>query len=74
MLIRIIKLILLITNLHSKGLERNIKDVGAKNGSLFYVFNKVFALQMKVYHFEMFKYSYIPFWFNLEQNIQNLFT
>jgi hypothetical protein len=26
----IIKLILLITNLHSKGLERNIKDGGAK--------------------------------------------
>jgi hypothetical protein len=29
-LIRTIKSILLITNLHSKGLERGIKDVGAK--------------------------------------------
>jgi hypothetical protein len=29
-LIKAIKLILLITNLHSKGLERNIGDVGAK--------------------------------------------
>jgi hypothetical protein len=30
-LIRIMKLILLITNLQSRGLERNIGDVGAKN-------------------------------------------
>jgi hypothetical protein len=29
-LIRTIKLILLIKNLHSKGLERSIGDVGAK--------------------------------------------
>jgi len=54
-LIRIIKLILLITNLHSKGLERNIKDMGAKNRTLFDVFNKVLALQMEVYHFGVFK-------------------
>jgi hypothetical protein len=54
-LIRIIKLILLITNLHSKGLERNIKDMGAKNRTSFDVFNKVLALQMEVYHFGVFK-------------------
>jgi hypothetical protein len=29
-LIRTIKLILKITNLHSKGLERNTRDMGAK--------------------------------------------
>jgi len=34
-LIRTIKLILLITNLHSKGLEKNIEDVGEKNRTLF---------------------------------------
>jgi hypothetical protein len=31
MLIRKIKLILLITKLHSKGLERSVGDVGVKN-------------------------------------------
>jgi hypothetical protein len=31
-LIRIIKLIFKITNTHSKGLERNIRDVAAKKG------------------------------------------
>jgi hypothetical protein len=30
-LIRTIKSILLITNLHSKGMESGIRDVGAKN-------------------------------------------
>jgi hypothetical protein len=54
-LIKTIKLILLITNLHSKGLERNIGDVGAKIKTLFDVFNKVLALRMKVCHFGMFK-------------------
>jgi hypothetical protein len=54
-LIKIIKLILLITNLHSKGLERSIRDVGAKNKTLFDVFNRVLALQMKVCHFGMSK-------------------
>jgi hypothetical protein len=34
-LIRTIKLILLITNLHSKGLERSIRGIGAKNKTLF---------------------------------------
>jgi hypothetical protein len=51
---RTIKLILLITNLHSKGLERSIRDVGAQKKTLFDVFNKVLALQMKVCHFGMF--------------------
>ncbi len=50
MLIRIIKLILLIKNLRSKGLERSIRDVGAKNMTLFNVFNRVLTLQMKVCH------------------------
>jgi hypothetical protein len=54
-LIRIIKLILLITNLHSKGLERNIRDMGAKNKTLFDIFNKVLTLQMKVCHSGMSK-------------------
>jgi hypothetical protein len=31
-IIKIIKLIFKITNLHSKGLERSIKDMGAKKG------------------------------------------
>jgi hypothetical protein len=34
-LIRTIKLILLIKKLHSKGLKRSIKDVGAKKRTLF---------------------------------------
>jgi hypothetical protein len=42
--IRKIKFILLITNLHSKGLERSKGDVGAKNRALFYLFNRVLAL------------------------------
>jgi hypothetical protein len=54
-LTRTIKLILLIANLHSKGLERNIGDVGAKKKIVFDVFNKVSALQMKVCHFGMSK-------------------
>ncbi len=54
-LIKIIKLILLITNLHSKGLERNIRDVGAKYMTLFDVFNRTLALQMKICHFRMSK-------------------
>jgi hypothetical protein len=54
-LIKIIKLILLITNLHSKGLERNIRDVGAKCMTLFDVFNRVLAFQMKVCLSRMFK-------------------
>jgi hypothetical protein len=52
-LIRIIKLILLITNLHFKGLERSMGDVVAKKKILCDVFNKVLALQMNVCHFEM---------------------
>jgi len=47
-LIKTIKLILLIINLHSKGLERSIGDVGAKNRTLFDVFNRGLAFQMKV--------------------------
>jgi hypothetical protein len=54
-LIKIIKLILLITNLHSKGLERNIKDVDAKYMTLLDVFNRILALQMKICHFKMSK-------------------
>jgi hypothetical protein len=51
-LIRTIKLILLITKLHSKGLERSIRNVVAKKKTLFDVFNRFLALQMKVCHFE----------------------
>jgi hypothetical protein len=54
-LIRITKLILLIKNLLSKGLERSIRDIGAKKRTLFDVFNRVLALQMKVCNFGMFK-------------------
>jgi hypothetical protein len=64
-LIRIIKLILLISNLHSKGLERSMGDVCEKTKTLFDVFNRILALQMKVCHFGISKYSYIPFWFML---------
>jgi hypothetical protein len=53
--IKITKLILLIVNLPSKGLERGIGDMGAKTKTLFDVFNKVLTLQMKVCHFEMFE-------------------
>jgi hypothetical protein len=49
-LIRTIKSILLITILHSKGLERGMRDLGAKKKTLFNVFNRVLALQMKVCH------------------------
>ncbi len=34
-LIKIINLILIITKLHSKSLERNIRDMGAKQKTLF---------------------------------------
>jgi hypothetical protein len=34
-LIKTIQLIFLITNLHSKGLERSIGNMGVKNGTLF---------------------------------------
>jgi hypothetical protein len=54
-LIKTIKLILLIINLHSKGLERSTKDVGAKNRTLFDVFNRGLAFQMKVCHSGMSK-------------------
>jgi hypothetical protein len=47
-LINIIKLILLITKLHSEGLETSTRNMGAKNRTLFDVFNRVLALQMKV--------------------------
>ncbi len=46
---------MLITNLHSKGLKRSIKNMGGKDKTLFDVFNGVLALQMKVCHFVMFK-------------------
>jgi hypothetical protein len=54
-LIKTIKIISVITNLHSKGLERSIGDVGAKNKTIFDVFNRVLTLQMKVCHFGMSK-------------------
>jgi hypothetical protein len=54
-LIKTIKLILIIINLHLKGLEKNTRDLGAKNRTLFDVFNKVLALQMKVCHYGMSK-------------------
>jgi hypothetical protein len=54
MQIRTIKLILLITKSYSKGLERNIRDVG----TLFDVFNRVLALQMRIHHFENFPFNY----------------
>jgi hypothetical protein len=54
-LIRTIKLLFLITNLHSKGLERNVGDMGVKNRALFEVFNRVLAFQMKVCYFGMSK-------------------
>ncbi len=44
MLTKIIKLILLITNLHSKGLKEYVGDMGAKNRKLFDAFNRVLAL------------------------------
>jgi hypothetical protein len=53
-LIRTIKLSLLITNLHSKGLERNIGDMGVKNMT-FNFFDRVLALQMKVCYSRMSK-------------------
>jgi hypothetical protein len=43
---KIIKLILLVKNLHSKGLKRSIGDVGAKKNIS--PFNRVLAFQMKV--------------------------
>jgi hypothetical protein len=50
-----IKLLFLIIKLQSKGLERSMGDVGAKNKTIFDVFNRVLALQMKVCHSGMFK-------------------
>jgi hypothetical protein len=52
-LIKKIKLILLIKNLHPKALKRSIRDVGVKDRTLFDVFNRVLALQMKVCHSRM---------------------
>jgi hypothetical protein len=54
-LIKTIKIISLITNLHSKGLERSMGDVGAKTKTIFDVFNRVLTLQMRVCHFGMSK-------------------
>ncbi len=54
-LIRTTTIILLIKNLHSKGLERYMGDAGAKQRTLFDVFNRILALQMKVCHSRMFK-------------------
>jgi hypothetical protein len=54
-IIRTIKLVFLITNLHYEGLERSIRDVGVKSKTLFDVFKRVLALHMKVCHFGMFK-------------------
>jgi hypothetical protein len=50
-LIKTIQLNFLITNLHSKGLERSIGNMGVKNGTLFVVLNKVLAFQVKICHF-----------------------
>jgi hypothetical protein len=47
-LIRTTKIILLIKNSHSKGLERSMGDAGAKKWTLFDVFNRVLTLQMKI--------------------------
>jgi hypothetical protein len=46
-LVKIIKLIFLITKLHSKGLERRHE---CKKRTLFNIFNMVLALKMKVCH------------------------
>jgi hypothetical protein len=54
-LTRRIKLVFKIKNIHFKGLERNVRDMGTKNRKLFDVFNRVLRFQMKVYHFGMFK-------------------
>jgi hypothetical protein len=54
-MMRTIKFILLITILHFKGLEKSKGDVGEKNRALFYLFNRVLALQMKVCHSRMSK-------------------
>jgi hypothetical protein len=54
-LIRTIKLSLLITNLHSQGLERSIGNMGVKNKTLLLFFDKVLVLQMKVCHSGMSK-------------------
>jgi hypothetical protein len=54
-LIRTIKLSLLITNLHSQGLERSIGNMGVKNKTLLFFFDKVLVLQMKVCHSGMSK-------------------
>jgi hypothetical protein len=54
-LIRTIKLIFKITNLHSKGLERSIKDVGAKKRHYLIFLIGFLTLQMKVCHFLMSK-------------------
>jgi hypothetical protein len=64
--IRTITLILLITNLHSKGLERGIRDVGAKKDIILKNFNRVLALQMKICHSGISKFSCILFWSILE--------
>jgi hypothetical protein len=49
--------------LHSKGLRRSIGDMGEKIGTLFYVFNKVLAFQVKLCHSGCLS---IPFWFIFE--------
>jgi hypothetical protein len=55
---------LLITNLHSKGLERSIGDVSEKKGH-YLIFKKSFGIPNEC-HFGMSKWSRIPFWFILE--------
>jgi len=54
-LIRTIQLRLLVTNLHSQGLEKSIGNMGVKNRTLFIFFDRVLVLQMKVCHFGMSK-------------------
>jgi len=55
MLTKTTKLNLLIKNLHSKGLEISIRDVGERKRTLVDVFNRVLALQTKVCHYGMSK-------------------
>jgi len=71
-LIRTIIIIILINILRSKGLAGSIGDADLKTMTLFNVFTKTLALQMKDSHFGNVLESYVLLWFMLQKDIQNL--
>ncbi len=73
-LVKTIILIIIINSLHSKGLGGNIGDVDLKTMTFFNVFIKTLALQTKDRQSRNVLESWVPLWFMLQKDIQNLFN